>query len=297
LKTGAIFLEVLEKVLLEKHAGKQTVYIGLIGFIDGTLVFKVGCSDDLRARIAQLKRDFPQGFVLVFAMNHPDNRALEKIFHQHQEMRAYRKDVELKNGTISKECYEECDEMTHKHAERLLRALAKALPRAQEDERERRAHELELKRIELAQTQARSDFNIFATFDVRERHKKTIDVLAGSGFKPEYEDRVEHISLEVLRSLPDAYFRVESLHAITMGVRALEKLYLEHRARKRENAAIAIQRALREWFARPAYASGRPGLHFKQACVRWGDITVCKIHVTTEYSRSRALRMARPAGP
>jgi len=83
--------------------GKKTVYLGDLGIIDGHNIIKVGSSDGLKSRVRTLKRNFINGFTLVFAVEHNDNRAIEKRFFEHPEIRFNMFGVRQLDGLISKE--------------------------------------------------------------------------------------------------------------------------------------------------------------------------------------------------
>lgn len=115
---------------------------------------------------------------------------------------------------------------------------------------------------------------MFATFRPKERKKHFVNVLAGSGVKTEYDDYIESISLDILRSMPDAYFRKVFFQKLHRVVGKIEELYLAHRQRKRETAARRIQKFARELSARPTLPSGRPGSDYLRAVESFQDLAV-----------------------
>jgi hypothetical protein len=67
---------------------------------------------------------------------------------------------------------------------------------------------------------------MFATFRPKERTKHFVNVLAGSGVKTEYDDFVDSIPLDLLKSMPDEYFRKGFWKKLKRAVEKMEKLYL-----------------------------------------------------------------------
>lgn len=114
---------------------------------------------------------------------------------------------------------------------------------------------------------------LFALCDPEYRRQPEIPIRIRSGIKKEFDDMIEVITPEVLRDLPDAYFEDDVTEMVNI-VRTIERWWIRWRAHQKQRAATVIQRAVREWFARPYYHDGTEGLHYRQAMDRFKSLVI-----------------------
>lgn len=92
---------------------------------------------------------------------------------------------------------------------------------------------------------------MFACVDNFRRRDDEIDVIAGTGYRYEYEDFIEDISLEALKKMNSDYFDPEGLEELKAAILVIENHVEKWLKRRRNAAATVIQRWIRHCLYKP----------------------------------------------